>query len=269
MLAKKLTVILVLAAFLLAKPLFSEEGDTKKDPSGSAWFYNDEERDKAETNAKKLAAEKKYAEAIKEYYKALSNNRYDDPVYMNDHDATIFLEIGWLHVKNNEFSEAEKSFKRSIKIRPGYVLAHMGLAFNYEKTGKADEAIGEYKEVLTYEPDNAKAMYSLCVLYIKTKRTARAKEIMEEFLKAVEKKLQDEPENEQYLYWKGDILARIGKYDLAKGIFKTLTRLYPDNLNYRHKYMQIRRKIGEVTAIRIGDSDDKDNDKEKEKDEYQ
>jgi len=60
--------------------------------------------------------------------------------------------LGYSQLLRNDLPAAEASFKSALAGDPGLILARLGLAQLYEKTGDEDTAFSELREVLKLEP---------------------------------------------------------------------------------------------------------------------
>jgi len=62
-------------------------------------------------------------------------------------------------------SKEIKELKARVESRPGDPAAHFNLGAEYEKAGRAEEAICEFKETLKGNANSAEAHYNLAILY--------------------------------------------------------------------------------------------------------
>ena len=62
-------------------------------------------------------------------------------------------------------SKEIKELKARVESRPGDPAAHFNLGAEYEKTGRAEEAICEFEETLKGNANSAEAHYNLAILY--------------------------------------------------------------------------------------------------------
>ena len=66
----------------------------------------------------------------------------------------------------NIFASKEiKELKARVESRPGDPAAHFNLGAEYEKAGRAEEAICEFEETLKGNANSAEAHYNLAILY--------------------------------------------------------------------------------------------------------
>ncbi len=62
-------------------------------------------------------------------------------------------------------SKEIKELKARVESRPGDPAAHFNLGAEYEKAGRAEEAICEFEETLKGNAESAEAHYNLAILY--------------------------------------------------------------------------------------------------------
>ncbi len=62
-------------------------------------------------------------------------------------------------------SKEIKELKARVESRPGDPAAHFNLGAEYEKAGRAEEAICEFEETLKDNANSAEAHYNLAILY--------------------------------------------------------------------------------------------------------
>ena len=85
------------------------------------------------------------AEAIKqaEYAASLSPN-----------DATVFFRLGLLRYNNSDYTGSIDALERAVIIDSTYVNAHYFLGQAYQKAGRTDDALIQYKLLSKAFPDN-------------------------------------------------------------------------------------------------------------------
>ncbi|MEW6618757.1 MAG: O-antigen ligase family protein [bacterium] len=165
------------------------------------------------------------------------------------------------YLEGKELNEAVKYFKRAIEIDPYNPDPHNTLALGYQRLGKYDEAIKEFKQAFWLKPDYSMSIENLMRLYanigkgdiksdikeILTResggRTSRIRERLVEFhLK--ENNLDEAakeciiilhliPENVNICRTLGNIYAQQGKIDEAKKAFNHLLKIKPDDIYAR------------------------------------
>jgi type IV pilus biogenesis/stability protein PilW len=101
---------------------------------------------------------KQYDKAVKEFQTALNDKNFKTP-------EKIYLNLGNLYVDQGVMSEAVRSFQRAVEINPNYILGYLALGSAYQKTGKPEQAAGQFRKVMALAPDTPEA--------------ARAKQLLE------------------------------------------------------------------------------------------
>jgi tetratricopeptide (TPR) repeat protein len=71
---------------------------------------------------------------------------------MEGNDPVLWMNVGTLHRKLQEFSMAAKAYGRALSIEPTNAFAHYNLGSVLDEMGRYEEAIAEYKEALTLDP---------------------------------------------------------------------------------------------------------------------
>ena len=94
------------------------------------------------------------------------------------------------------------------------------------QSGRIEEAVDLYHEILTKNPANLKARNNLGVLYDEMGKAALA-------LGQFEAALELEPENVEVLTNYGSTLSAAARYDLAEEMLRRATRLSPESIGAR------------------------------------
>jgi tetratricopeptide (TPR) repeat protein len=68
--------------------------------------------------------------------------------------------------KTGKYQEAVDSFKQVVRISPDYAEAYYGIGWAYGEMGKYQEAIEGYKKAISAGPDLSKAHSALGLIYI-------------------------------------------------------------------------------------------------------
>ncbi|MCB5189993.1 tetratricopeptide repeat protein [Methylobacillus arboreus] len=90
-----------------------------------------------------LEGQKKFAEAVQSYRKALAINPSISEIHFNL--GSVLSQLG-------RDDEAVTSYKRAIAISPGLAVAHFNLATLLQKQQLLDEAIQHYRQAVVIEP---------------------------------------------------------------------------------------------------------------------
>ncbi|HKW99492.1 MAG TPA: tetratricopeptide repeat protein [Bryobacteraceae bacterium] len=91
--------------------------------------------------------------------------------------------LGYLEVRLEQFKDAEKALRESLKYDPHLAIAHYHLGRALEGDGRDAEAIEEYRAAVASKPRAVEALYSLGLLYRRHGRTAEADAAFSEYRK--------------------------------------------------------------------------------------
>ena len=69
--------------------------------------------------------------------------------------------------RSRYFRDNEAFFTQWIQTDPGAPQAHLSLGDWYERTGRLDDAVREYREVVAMWPNHALTLYSLGAVLLK------------------------------------------------------------------------------------------------------
>ncbi len=80
---------------------------------------------------------------------------YNEAQKVDPNDPRIWMNMGTLQQRAEDYSAAAKSFANTIKIDPANALAHYNLGVSLNEMNEYDEAIEEFKLALTLDPELA------------------------------------------------------------------------------------------------------------------
>jgi curved DNA-binding protein CbpA len=90
---------------------------------------------------------------------------FENALELDPSRAVYHLELGRVLVRNpRRRNEAEELLRTAAQMNPALVDTYLGLGELYTKTGRAEEAVEAYNEVLRWEPTNAEATERLRAL---------------------------------------------------------------------------------------------------------
>jgi tetratricopeptide (TPR) repeat protein len=104
--------------------------------------------------------------------RALATEYIED--YPRSHQAWSLL--GWIHLENNEFEEADECFNKSLSINPKWDNAYVGKGVMYRKAGDNERAKHSYLKAISIVPNNAEAYSSLLVIELMNRNDQKAVE---------------------------------------------------------------------------------------------
>jgi tetratricopeptide (TPR) repeat protein len=85
-----------------------------------------------------------YAAALGTFEKALLVRPYS---------ADIIYNAASVNMKLKDYAEAEKYFRQSLELYPGFAQAHLGLAKSLEEQKRGQEAAAEFALAIKYDPE--------------------------------------------------------------------------------------------------------------------
>nr|WP_247716449.1 YaiO family outer membrane beta-barrel protein [Sinomicrobium weinanense] len=172
--------------------------------------------------------QEKYTKAIALYDKLLDQ----DP----DNQVYRFKKSGLLEAGGDYAAAAALSkqlmdtYKDSAKYRKVYIYQRLLQAKEQEKEGQWTEALETYKEVNSVSPVNTDALKGLAAIYTKRKEYSKA-------VTFYDKLLDQDPDNQVYLFKKSGLLEAGGNYAAAAALSQQLMDTYKDSAKYREVYV--------------------------------
>lgn len=142
--------------------------------------------------------------------------------------ARELLEKGKELFRNDEDTEAVRTFEEAVKLDPDLAEAHFRLGLGYESLGKREEseaqykkAVEAYKKYLEKHPDDAEAHYDFGQTYAGLGRYSDA---IREYREAT--KLKD---NDPDIYYDlGVAYTKLAQYDAAAAAFSKSLEIDPE-----------------------------------------
>lgn len=155
---------------------------------------------------------------LKEYDKAIKHLKNARNIY--GFDSEIYYELGLNYLLNADNENAQKNFKRTIRLRPDDKNAQVKLALTHELSGEDDMAILVYNTIIEKNPNYIPAIYSLANLYIEKEEFKPAIALFKEILKI---------NNEYYRAYLGLGLCfdKLGEYIHASRYYKKYISFKP------------------------------------------
>jgi small glutamine-rich tetratricopeptide repeat-containing protein alpha len=101
--------------------------------------------EKAKDEGNQFMKEKKYKEAIESYKKAIG---------FNPRNAIYPSNMAAAYINMGDYDNGIKCCKKSVEIDPTFHKAYARLGAVYDRQGKLDEAVAQYKLALQHSPGN-------------------------------------------------------------------------------------------------------------------
>jgi tetratricopeptide (TPR) repeat protein len=133
----------------------------------------------------------------------------------NPHDADAHYQLGLIHQRRRQFSQAAERFERAVRIDPSMADAHMQLGVIAREQGKFEDAIGHLKTAVAMDDKLAQSdvWRELGAAYFGAARFEEARAALEKYTSRREY----DPEG---LYWYGRTLKQLGRTPEAKEMFE-------------------------------------------------
>jgi tetratricopeptide (TPR) repeat protein len=152
------------------------------------------------------------AKKAEEHYKAVAAL---DPAQLPD----AYYNYGVLLVKEGNFEEAEKAFRKTLAIAPTNDAAHDNLGYLLERQGKLAEAASEYRKAIEANPSSRQAHFKLGRILVNQQQYQEA---IEQFRLTLTPLDEDTP---SYLYALGAAYGRAGDNPKALAYMKQAKEL--------------------------------------------
>ena len=79
-----------------------------------------------------------------------------------------YNNLGLSYYRNGNLAEAEKAYRKALSIDPTYLIAKNGLGVVLLESGRVNEAIASFEDILRYKPTNSEVRGNLSfALYYK------------------------------------------------------------------------------------------------------
>jgi len=164
---------------------------------------------------------------------------------INVQKEDIPLEFGSLFLKKNLFQQAQELFVASLELNPHSVLAKSKILFCHEKIGNYYyqkenyyRALKDYEEALRLDPENARVLFNLGLVYKKIKENSQAIEILNRLVKK-------HPNYYRAFEVLGYLYEDTGNYTKALFYYNRFLKHDPDNQGVSERRAVIMKKITE------------------------
>ncbi len=88
--------------------------------------------------------------------------------------AAAHINLGTLYYNRQDFTSAEKHYRRAVEADPRYALAYFDLGNVLDETGRIEDAIAAYRTAIQLAPTYADAHYNLALAYERQQQPRRA-----------------------------------------------------------------------------------------------
>lgn len=158
--------------------------------------------------------------------------------------ADLYVRLASAYRAKGNTDKAMASLQTSLQLNPREPAAASQLADVYEGAGKKLEAVAYYRRALAAQPGNLTTMNNLAFLI------ADVGTDLDEALSLSQKVVKQAPQQADYADTLGWIYFKKGMNDAALGVFRNLSRKYPDNATFRYHLGVALLRQGDKTQAR-------------------
>ena len=155
----------------------------------------------------------------------------------NPDDTQILKKLGDLYRKEQDRTQALKSYRQALELDPQNLWANLKVATELRDGGDLEAAQQQIQTTLEYHPNHFHALMQLGQLEQKQQKLETA---MERFQAVIE----HHPDRIEPRLSQGDILCELGRFDAARNYLKLLQKSYPEEPRVLIKLGQLERKLG-------------------------
>lgn len=169
-------------------------------------------------------------------------------------DGTTFLLAGLVEGQLENWGQAEKFLRKSVKLNPERPEGWVSLGSMFYGQGRLQEALHHYRGAAERSPDNAEIWNNLAVVCGDMGHTREA-------LDHYDRALGIEPHHPQALRGRAPVLARLRRFDQARAAFEDLLARFPQDRMLRldfARFLEQANRPGEAMRY-LPDPDDTGN----------
>jgi tetratricopeptide (TPR) repeat protein len=133
----------------------------------------------------------------------------------NPHDADAHYQLGLIHQKRRQYSEALARFERAVQIDPDFADAHLQLGVIAREQKRFEDAIRHLAKAAALDDKLAQSdvWRELGAAYLGASQTAEA-------IAALAKYVERRPYDPEGLFWYGKALSQTGRTAEARGMYE-------------------------------------------------
>lgn len=143
-----------------------------------------------------------------------------------------FLSLALLQAKNNQPSDAEKNFLKTIAVNPKFLPGLLAIGEFYLQQRRLADAEKEFGAAISAAPDNPTPRAAMASLFLAEGRKADAEKSLSEAKNAL-------PNNPDAYRMLGDYYLSLGDLDKALTEFASLHQAHPKDLRVKKTYIQL------------------------------
>jgi len=192
-----------------------------------------------------------------------SEQYYEKSLDEDPFDEKTWIALGILNLSKNNLQKALDSFEFALSINENNYVAALCRINTFIQTNEYDNAMEAIKELLYKMPDDANTMYCLGACYEKTQNVAKAEESylksiendpefaqpywglakimllqnnVEGAIKLLDKALENDPDNDEYLFLRGQSIILLSADALSNFISIQNMEIADSNDEFINKY---------------------------------
>lgn len=163
-------------------------------------------------------------------------------------DYIFHFVIGTAYMKLKEFQKSIEPFKRALEKEPDNIGTLNSLGTAYMAVGNSEDAIKCYKRALELKPNSPMAYYNIGSAY-------QIQQNHEEACIYLEKACELDDEDEVFKTALAMSKTKLGYYEEASKIYKSLLLQHPEKENYKYNLVTCFEAMGDLqTAIKMLES---------------
>lgn len=163
-------------------------------------------------------------------------------------DYIFHFVIGTAYMKLKEFQKSIEPFKRALEKEPDNIGTLNSLGTAYMAVGNSEDAIKCYKRALELRPNSPMAYYNIGSAY-------QIQQNHEEACFYLEKACELDDEDEVFKTALAMSKTKLGYYEEASKIYKSLLLQHPEKENYKYNLVTCFEAMGDLqTAIKMLES---------------
>ena len=157
---------------------------------------------------------------------------------MSNPKAVKLYQSGMAYLKKGQSSNAERAFRKSVKLDPNFADAHNDLGNTCLQQGRYREAFNAYQKALKLVPDHPGLLNNLANALIGQGEYRKA-------LKWLDRAIEKDPAFSPAICSRGNALRRLGDNFPAVRAYRRAVELQPEHADYRYNLGKALLAIGE------------------------
>lgn len=152
-------------------------------------------------------------------------------VDMDPSNSDAIYNLGYMHVKKQNYQEAIEVFKKAIELRPDFDYAYMNLGYCYSQTKNYTEAVNAFSKLVEFMPENSDGWFNIGLNYMQQKKWNSA-------IEPLRKTIELRPDNGLAYYNLGIAYLNLKDNYSARDVHKQLLTIDPDLAARLQKFLR-------------------------------